>query len=486
MKKKTLIIVCAALSLLCTFIILIFGNTYTIKEALPADVMSLDQIEVSVEGDAVEIIDEHLENDTLYLTLSSIHKGKCFVDIKYLPDAVSRDVLYVHSFGVITYNTFFGRSTGSRVIPIFTTLYLVLILISRIKLYKKDVRENMYRYKNVKNIGLIIYLLSLVIGQAVSVLYDSGILKIANDILNSVLTFSVVALPIAFIVFVFVSISNIILMKKEGRNWRNMLGFFLGLTVCVSTLLPSLLSDYLQQSVLVDVHNEQGIALYIEMLIEAVISACVTYLECILLGTIILGVKAAKRIPSFDKDYILILGCQINSDGTLTPLLKGRTDRAIEFAKMQENDNGRKVVFVPSGGKGDDEVIAEGQAVHNYLIENGIPESRILTEDKSVSIFENLKYSMELIRKHSEKTEPKIAFSTTNYHVFRAGIIATKQGINAEGMGSKTKQYFFINAFVREFIATLVSEKRSHIKVMAVMLLIMVSSVVMVYLSNVM
>ena len=53
-------------------------------------------------------------------------------------------------------------------------------------------------------------------------------------------------------------------------------------------------------------------------------------------------------------------------------------------------------------------------------------------------------------------------------------------------MGSKTKQYFFINAFVREFIATLVSEKRSHIKVMAVMLLIMVSSVVMVYLSNVM
>ena len=141
---------------------------------------------------------------------------------------------------------------------------------------------------------------------------------------------------------------------------------------------------------------------------------------------------------------------------------------------------------MPSGGKGDDEVIAEGQAVHNYLIENGIPESRILTEDKSVSIFENLKYSMELIRKHSEKTEPKIAFSTTNYHVFRAGIIATKQGINAEGMGSKTKQYFFINAFVREFIATLVSEKRSHIKVMAVMLLIMVSSVVMVYLSNVM
>ena len=92
---------------------------------------------------------------------------------------------------------------------------------------------------------------------------------------------------------------------------------------------------------------------------------------------------------------------------------------------------------------------------------------------------------MELIRKHTNAQEPKIAFSTTNYHVFRAGIFATEQGIKAEGIGSKTKQYFFINAFVREFIATLVSEKKSHIKVMAVMLFIMFSSVATVYLCNI-
>ncbi len=165
--------------------------------------------------------------------------------------------------------------------------------------------------------------------------------------------------------------------------------------------------------------------------------------------------------------------------------MKGRTDRAIEFAKMQEKENGKKIVFVPSGGKGADEVIAEGQAIHNYLIENGISESRILTEDKSVSTYENLKYSMELIRKHTKEQEPKIAFSTTNYHVFRAGIFATEQDIKAEGIGSKTKQYFFINAFVREFIATLVSEKKSHIKVMAAMLFIMFSSVATVYLCNI-
>ena len=220
-------------------------------------------------------------------------------------------------------------------------------------------------------------------------------------------------------------------------------------------------------------------------LIEASVFAAVTYFECILIGTIILGIKSAKNIPSFDKDYILILGCQIRSDGTLTSLLKGRTDRAIEFAKTQQKESGKEIIFVPSGGKGSDEVIAEGQAIHNYLIEKGIPESRILTEDKSVSTYENLKYSMELIRKHTKELNPKIAFSTTNYHVFRTGIFAAEQGIEAEGIGSKTKQYFFINAFVREFIATLVSEKKSHIKVICLMIFIMALSDVIVYICNI-
>ena len=484
-KKFILVLVGAVLSLLCTFIILIFGSTFTIKETLPADVTSLDRIKVVLEGDAAEIEDEYLENGTFYLTLRSVRKGKNYVDIYCPQDMIFYHTVYVHSFGVITEDTYLGRSTGSRVIPAFIAVYLALILFSRIKLYKDDVRENMYRYKNVKNIGLIIFLSSLVTGQALSVFSDGGILKIADDILNSVSSLSYIALPIAFILFVFVSFSNMILMRKEGRNWRNMLGSFLGLAVCITTVIPELLNEWLQQTTIVYVHNQQGIAMYIQMLIEAVVFAGVTYLECILIGTVILSIKAARHIPSFDKDFILILGCQINSDGTLTPLLKGRTDRAIDFADKQENDNGKKVIFVPSGGKGDDEIIAEGQAIHNYLIERGIPESRILTEDKSVSTFENLKYSMELIRKHTDAKEPKIVFSTTNYHVFRAGIFATEQGIKAEGIGSKTKRYFSINAFVREFIATLVSEKKSHIKVMAAMLFIMTSSVAAVYLCNI-
>ena len=226
LKKKYLITISAVFALVCICIVLIFGSSYTIKADLPANVTDIDQINVTIENDCVKIENQSIKNGTLYLTLKSVHKGKSSIDIVCLGDKYIYNKVFVHSFGVITEQIFLGRSTGSIVISILITIYLALVLLARIYIYRNDVRENMYRYQNVKNIGLIIYLSSVVIGQIVSIFSCGGIIKTANDILNSVSTFSIIALPIAFILFVLVTLSNIVLMKKEGRNWRNMLGFF--------------------------------------------------------------------------------------------------------------------------------------------------------------------------------------------------------------------------------------------------------------------
>ena len=220
------------------------------------------------------------------------------------------------------------------------------------------------------------------------------------------------------------------------------------------------------------------------MAVTNTILVAVSYLECILLGTIILTVKAARRIPAFDKDYILILGCKIRGDGSLTPLLKGRADRALDFARMQKEAGGKDVIFVPSGGKGGDEIMPEAQAVKNYLLEQGVPEERILAEDGSANTYENFKNSLALIREDCGGGEPKIAFSTTNYHVFRSGVLAERQGASVEGIGSKTRSYFWINAFVREFIATLAAEWKRHLAVIAALVLTVIAMVAVVMLSN--
>ena len=73
--------------------------------------------------------------------------------------------------------------------------------------------------------------------------------------------------------------------------------------------------------------------------------------------------------------------------------------------------------------------------------------------------------------------EAKISFATTNYHVFRSGVIANEHWIDCEGMGSKTKWYFYTNALIREFIANLVQERRSHL---ALILMINISLLILI------
>ena len=115
------------------------------------------------------------------------------------------------------------------------------------------------------------------------------------------------------------------------------------------------------------------------------------------------------------------------------------------------------MTFVTSGGQGPNEVISESACMKRYLMENGIPEDRIIEEDRSANTFQNMKYSKEKIG--NAAPGGRIAFSTTNYHVFRSGLFARRAGMRAVGMGAKTKWYFWPNAAVREFVGLLTEHR---------------------------
>ena len=204
-------------------------------------------------------------------------------------------------------------------------------------------------------------------------------------------------------------------------------------------------------------------------------NATLSYFYCVIIATLYCNVKAARHNPTYDKDFVIILGSKINKDGSLPPLLKGRVDRAIDFGNKQYEMTKKKIVYVPSGGKGKDEVMAEAEAIKKYLMERGVKEKQILIEDKSRSTIENMKFSKDKI--DNAKKDAKISFATTNYHVFRSGVIAYNQGIDCEGMGSKTKWYFYTNALIREFVANLVQERKKHI---AIILMINISLFILI------
>lgn len=437
--------------------------------------------------DTLEVLYIHTEGDTAYVRLRSKNPGRALLTVKSGENESSMRVLYVHKNGVITCDDYFGDFTGSFTARVGLAVYIAILLMDLIIMYRRGLRKNLYLSRNILTCGLIIFMAGSLLLNLLDLItvQRMGIMDVFGSFLEHLQTFAIITMPVAVLMAILATVSNIRLLKREGRTWTNMLAIFLSLLLVIATFTPVTVTYILQNSKVIDVHEYTGIGRFIGMFIEYTAGIIVVYFECILAGSIILSVRAARHIPAFDKDYILILGCQMKKDGTPTKLLQSRIDRAVEFAKMQKDATGKDLIYVPTGGQGKNEVVSEAEAMKNYLVSQGISEDSIIMEDMATNTYENFKYSVALIKETSGMKAPKIAFSTTNYHVFRSGFLAARQHIKTEGIGSKTRSYFFINAFIREFIATVYYKVKTHLLVFSVLMLINVAVTVMTYVSNV-
>ena len=343
------------------------------------------------------------------------------------------------------------------------TLIYLAFGIYMIHLFRQSRKSAFFSYHSIISLGLILYYML----QGLALLPFSATAMIHPEKMNGLYFFtfnsfvltavSILSTPFLLIFSLLLSISNITLIKKEGKRLSNLLGIILsflllsGVAIIIIMFFKSLLLDYLTIT-----PKKMAINLT-----RGIISSIFVYFECNLLATLFLARRAGRHIPKYDKDFIIILGCGIREDGTLYPLLRGRADRAINFYKEQLEKTGKKAVFIPSGGQGPDEIMPEGEAIKRYLIEQGIPGEQIMAETRSLNTLQNMQFSKEII--DSNSSDANIAFSTTNYHVFRGGMLASSVGMNADGMGAKTKWYFWPNALIREFVGMLVKERKIHI-----------------------
>ena len=346
----------------------------------------------------------------------------------------------------------------SKSIQIILILALIRISIGCTFYIKKQYEKKKYSYDIIMNLGLLIFININILRQINLLIQNWNVLNIVNIYNNTLKSFSFFAmltLPCIIVLSIYSIITNIVLIKKEGFSPKNLLGIFLGILAIIG-LLGSQTIYYIITKLLVGTNMQ-----FIKYVIDICVNATLSYFYTLVIATLYCNIKAANHIPIYDKDFVIILGSRINKDGSLTPLLKARADKAIEFANKQYENTKKKIVFIPSGGKGSDEVMAEAEAIKNYLIKNGINKKQIIIEDKSTNTIENMKYSKNKIDEINGNGN--IIFSTTNYHVFRSGVIANNQGIDCEGIGSKTKWYFYTNALIREFIANIVQEKIKHL-----------------------
>lgn len=375
--------------------------------------------------------------------------------------------LRVNRFGVIFDDRAVDNYSGYPLYYFAVSTASGLLSVYFAWMIRKTRRENLYSYRRMSDVAALNFLL------IVFILY-SGISRYAlhhyrqlNAYLLSVTTanvtmaFTAAFAPLTSVFALLMAVSNVFLIRREGFKPRNALGIAIGVFLLLA--VGVILALYNQGNVRAG-SNSFYTVLY------SVLSAAFAVFTSMLVGAIVCGFSAARYEPSRDRDFLIILGCRVRADGTLTPLLRGRADRAIDFYRKQKAETGIAPRLIPSGGRGPDESVSEAEAIGRYLAGQGIPEADILLENRSVNTRENMRFSKQIIER--EKKNAKVAYCTTNYHVFRSGMIAAGEALNAEGMGSGTKWYFWPNAYMREIAGLFVSQSRAQIVGLAVLALL--------------
>ena len=470
-KKKLLVIFLIGLIISAvTFAVLCFSaRTYSIYMKESQDGYSEISAEYSEEG-IVELIDSHKEEDVWVVTFRALKMGHTDVTVLFYHSSEAYgmlqdkyyDVFYVTPFGTILepgridFNGFYYLCSGISLFFFLVGFYLIIT-------FRKKKKDDFFRYDTILDLGIGLFLVLF----GILFLGLMAFSLIAPDTANGQILFFalqyaasaivVLSFPLIFLLSAVLVISNFWLIRHEGMRRTNILGIILAFLFVLGIGFCGVLAYYNTQ---LFAFEPKTTAISV---VRTVISTLYLYYFNMFVATQYCCVIAAKRKPDYDCDFIIILGCAIRKDGTLYPLLKGRADKAIDFFKAQTKISMKTPVFIPSGGQGSDEVISEGEAVKRYLIEQGIDESLIRAETESSSTLENMAFSKK-IAEESVKN-PKVVFSTTNYHVFRSGVFANQVFEHADGIASKTKWYFWPNAQIREFIGLLSKSVKLNIVV---------------------
>ena len=141
----------------------------------------------------------------------------------------------------------------------------------------------------------------------------------------------------------------------------------------------------------------------------------------------ILTVQKAAELE--DVDCIIILGCQVKDDGSLSHMLRDRLMRGLEVYEA-----GAAPKLLMSGDHGREEYDEVG-AMKNYAIENGVPSENIFMDHAGFSTYETVYRTKEIFQ------ADKVIIVTQEYHLYRALFIAEQFGVEAYGVSADLNRY---------------------------------------------
>lgn len=159
------------------------------------------------------------------------------------------------------------------------------------------------------------------------------------------------------------------------------------------------------------------------------------------------GVQMARYAhrPSEQVSAVMILGCQVRGSSPGNELVK-RMEAALPL--IEQNSD---VPVIVTGGQGRGESVTEAECMRDWLIANGVSESRIFAETQSHSTRTNFEFSAPILRELG--VTEGIAVVTNDFHQYRADIYAAREGLSVGHYSSATGAAVFPNYIIRELAA---------------------------------
>lgn len=123
--------------------------------------------------------------------------------------------------------------------------------------------------------------------------------------------------------------------------------------------------------------------------------------------------RLPEDLPQDDSLCIVVLGFQLLPEGDMSPEMLGRCELALAAAKQYPN----AYLAVTGGGTAyRNPEVTEAGVMAKWFLEQGVDESRIITEDRSSTTEENAKLTLAILTDRFPQIH-SLAIVTSDYHV---------------------------------------------------------------------
>lgn len=141
----------------------------------------------------------------------------------------------------------------------------------------------------------------------------------------------------------------------------------------------------------------------------------------------LLTVDEASQLT--DVDCIIVLGCQVRADGSLSDMLHDRLVRGVEIYHTGASEK-----LLMSGDHGRTNYDEVG-AMKRFAIENAVPSEDVFMDHAGFSTYETIYRAKEIFQ------AKKVVIVTQEYHLYRAVYIAEQLGLEAYGVSADLRSY---------------------------------------------